>query len=117
MFLKVLPRIPPNIVHIIILFSATRTMQGNTHSTTMERAGSGSAWSLVRSMKNARDDPKASEKTDTMRPTIIEGGNLPGKLVNTSWIEMVYQGQVSGVKFIGRPELSCLSLKLWRNEK
>ena len=61
----------------------------------MLRAGSGSASSLVRSMKNARDDPQASENTDTMTPTIIDGGNLPGKLLRTGLIEMVYQ--VSGV--------------------
>ena len=70
-----LPKIPPVRVHIIILFTAIRTMQGNTQSTTMLRAGSGSASSLVRSMKNARDDPQASENTDTMTPTIIDGGN------------------------------------------
>mgnify|MGYP006975623370 CR=1 FL=1 len=97
----VLPRIPPVRVHIIILFTAIRSMQGNTQSTTMLRAGSGSASSLVRSMKNARDDPQASENTDTMTPTIIDGGNLPGKLLRTNLIKMVYQGQVSGVKFIG----------------
>ena len=64
----------------------------------MLRAGSGSASSLVRSMKNARDDPQASENTDTMTPTIIDGGNLPGKLLRTSLIKMGYQGHVSGVK-------------------
>ena len=64
-----------------MLFSAIRSMHGNTHSTTMLRAGSGSASSLVRSIKNARDDPQASENTDTMTPTIIDGGNLPGKLL------------------------------------
>ena len=67
--------IPPVRVHMVILFTAIRSMQGNTHSTTMLRAGSGSASSLVRSMKNARDDPQASENTDTMTPTIIDGGN------------------------------------------
>ena len=87
---------------MVMLFIAMRSMQGNTHSTTMLRAGSGSASSLVRSMKNARDDPQASEKIDTMTPTIIEGGNLPGKLLRTSLIKMVYQ--VSGIKFIGRPD-------------
>ena len=80
MFL-LLPKIPPVRVHIIILFTAIRSMQGNTQSTTMLRAGSGSASSLVRSMKNARDYPQASENTDTMTPTIIDGGNRPGKLV------------------------------------
>ena len=74
MFL-LLPKIPPVRVHIIILFTAIRSMQGNTYSKTMLRAGSGSASSLVRSMKNARDDPQASENTDTMTPTIIDGGN------------------------------------------
>ena len=44
----------------------------------MGTAGSGSASSLVRSMKKARDDPQAREKTDTMTPTIIVGGKLPG---------------------------------------
>ena len=43
----------------------------------MGTAGSGSALSLVRSMKKARDDPQAREKTDTMTPTIIVGGKLP----------------------------------------
>ena len=89
---------------MVILFTAIRSMQGNTQSTTMLRAGSGSASSLVRSMKNARDDPQASENTDTMTPTIIDGGNLPGKLVKTSLIEMVYQGQASGEKIIGQLE-------------
>ena len=89
-----LPKIPPVRVHIIILFTAIRSMQGNTHSTTMLRAGSGSASSLVRSMKNARDDPQASENTDTMTPTIIDGGNLPGKLLRTNLMEMVYQGHM-----------------------
>ena len=70
----VLPRIPPIKVHMIILLMVTMTMQGNTHSKTMARAGSGSASSLVRSMKNARDDPQAREKTDTMMPTIIGEG-------------------------------------------
>ena len=93
-----LPKIPPVRVHIIILFTAIRTMQGNTQSTTMLRAGSGSASSLVRSMKNARDDPQASENTDTMTPTIIDGGNLPGKLLRTSLVEIV--GQVSGVMLL-----------------
>ena len=86
-----LPMIPPVRVHMVILFTAMRSMQGNTQSTTMLRAGSGSASSLVRSMKNARDDPQASENTDTMTPTIIDGGNLPGKLLRTNLIEIVYQ--------------------------
>ena len=90
---------------MVMLFIAMRSIHGNTHSTTMLRTGSGSASSLVRSMKNARDDPQASENTDTMTPTIIDGGNLPGKLVKTSLIEMVYQGQFSG------------AVSLWRNEK
>ena len=92
----VLPRIPPVRVHMVILFTAIRSMQGNTQSTTMLRAGSGSASSLVRSMKNARDDPQASEKNATMTPAIIDGGNLPGKLLKTK-IEMVYEGHDSGV--------------------
>ena len=83
--------IPPVRVHMVILFTAIRSMQGNTQSTTMLRAGSGSASSLVRSMKNARDDPQASEKIDTMTPTIIDGGNLPDKLFQKNFIEMVYQ--------------------------
>ena len=29
------------------------------------------------------DDPQESDKTETMTPTMIEGGNLPGKLVLT----------------------------------
>ena len=100
-FLKLcLPRIPPIKVHMVMLFIATKSMQGNIHSTTMSRAGSGSASSLVRSMKNARDDPQASENTDTMTPTIIDGGNLPGKLLRTNMIEMVYQGHVSGVMLL-----------------
>ena len=70
-----LPKIPPVSVHMIILFTAIRSMHGNTHSRTMLRAGSGSASSLVRSMKNAQDDPQAKENTDTMTPTIIDGGN------------------------------------------
>ena len=72
--MHVLPRIPPNRVHIVILSKAMRSMQGKTHRTTIARAGSGSAWSLVRSMKKARDDPQAREKTDTMTPTIISVG-------------------------------------------
>ena len=72
-----MPRIPPVRVHIIILFTAIRTMQGSTHSTTIGRAGSGSASSLVRSMKNARDDPQAREKTDTMTLNMIVHGKLP----------------------------------------
>ena len=74
MFLS-LPKIPPIRVHMIILFTAIRSIQGNTQSTTILRAGSGSAWSLVRSMKKARDDPQARENTDTMTPTTIDGGN------------------------------------------
>ena len=70
-----LPRIPPIKVHMIMLLMVMMTIQGNTHSKTIARAGSGSASSLVRSMKNARDDPQASENTDTMTPTIIDGGN------------------------------------------
>ena len=92
-----MPRIPHVRVHIIMLFTAIRSMQGNTQSRTMLMIGSGSASSLVRSMKNARDDPQASENTDTMTPTIIDGGNLPGKLLRTSLIKMGYQGHVSGV--------------------
>ena len=74
MFLT-LPRIPAVMVHIIMLFTAIRSMHGNTQSTTMLKAGPGSASSLVRSMKNARDDPQASEKTDTAMPTLIDRGN------------------------------------------
>ena len=73
-----LPRIPPVSVHIVMLLVAMINMHGNTHSTTMLRTGSGSDSSLVRSMKNARDDPQARENTDTMMPTIINGGNFPG---------------------------------------
>ena len=73
MFLS-LPKIPAVKVHIIMLFDAVRNMQGNAHSKTILRTGSGSASSLVRSMKNARDDPQASEKRDTMMLTIIDGG-------------------------------------------
>ena len=69
-----MPRIQPVRVHIIMLFIAMRSMQGKTHRTTMGTAGSGSAWSLVRSMKKARDDPQEREKTDTMTPTIISVG-------------------------------------------
>ena len=96
-----LPRIPPVRVHMVILLMAMIIKQGSTNSMTTGRVGSGSVSSLARSMKNAREDPQAREKIDTMTPTIIEGGNLPGKLLRTSLIEMVYQGQVSGVKFIG----------------
>ena len=60
---------------MVILFIAMRTMQGNTHIRTMLRAGSGSASSLVLSMKKAREDPQASEKIEMMTPTIIDGGN------------------------------------------
>ena len=56
---------------MIMLLMVMMTIQGNTHSKTIARAGSGSASSLVRSMKNARDDPQAREKTDTMTLTII----------------------------------------------
>ena len=69
-----LPRIPPIKVHMIMLLMVMMTIQGNTHSKTIARAGSGSASSLVRSMKNARDDPQASENTDTMTLTIIVHG-------------------------------------------
>ena len=68
------PKIPAVRVHIIMLFDAVRNMQGNAHSKTIFRTGSGSASSLVRSMKNAREDPQASEKMDTMTLTIIDGG-------------------------------------------
>ena len=69
-----LPRIPPIKVHMIMLLMVMMTIQGNTHSKTIARAGSGSASSLVRSMKNARDDPQASENTDTMTLNIIVHG-------------------------------------------
>ena len=113
-----LPKIPPVRVHIIILFSAIRTMQGNTHSTTILRAGSGSASSLVRSMKNARDEPQDSEKTDTMMPTIIDGGNLPGKLVQKKnfLIEVVYQ--IVGVNYLYRlsPDSTFRPASLWKRD-
>ena len=79
-----MPRIPPVSVHIVMLLVAMINMHGNTHSTTMLRTGSGSASSLVRSMKKARDDPQARENTDTMTPTIIDGGNLPGTQFQTN---------------------------------
>ena len=116
-----LPKIPPVRVHIIILFTAIRTMQGNTQSTTMLMAGSGSASSLVRSMKNARDDPQASENTDTMTPTFIDRGNLPDKLVQTNlFIGEVYRIVVPkpfGCHLIQHSDLLLFGNKIRRDTK
>ena len=84
-----------------MLLVAMSNMHGNTHSTTMLRTGSGSASSLVRSMKKARDDPQAREKIDTMTPTIIDGGNLPGIRSQKKLSRGFIMAHVSGVKFIG----------------
>ena len=96
-----LPRIPPVSVHIVMLLVAMSNMHGNTHSMTMLSTGSGSASSLVRSMKNAREDPQAREKTDTTTPTIIDGGNLPGIRFQKNGSRWFIMAHVSGVKFFG----------------
>ena len=45
------------------------------------------ASSMARSMKNAREDPQARETTDTMMPTLIVVGKLPGK---TGYLYLFY---------------------------
>ena len=43
----------------------------------MKNAGSGSASSVVRSMKNARLEPQANEKIDTITLSLISQGKWP----------------------------------------
>ena len=60
-----------------MLSIAMMSMYGNTRSATMKNAGSGSASSVVRSMKNARLEPQANEKIDTITLSLISQGKWP----------------------------------------
>ena len=65
---------PAMAIQSTMLFTTTTTIRGNTLSSTMVTAGSGSAWPRTLSTKNALLAPQLNVSTETIVEITIEVG-------------------------------------------